>query len=68
MDGMKLLRAPEVAAILGLSRSQVYGLLACGRLPALRIGRSVRVPLHALEQWIAQNTQGPAASNGDSRG
>jgi excisionase family DNA binding protein len=51
-----LLRAGEVAKLLGLGRSTVFALLAAGELPVVRIGRSVRVPRAALERWIDERT------------
>lgn len=48
-----LLRAEEAARLLGLGRSTVFGLLATGDLPAIRVGRSVRVSRTAIEQFIA---------------
>lgn len=47
-----LLRIPEVAAELRLARSSVYQLIQSGELPVVRIGRAVRVPRSALENWI----------------
>jgi len=52
-----LLKAGEVAKLLGLGRSKVFAMLAVGELPVIRIGRSVRVPRAALERWIAERTQ-----------
>lgn len=57
-----LLKAGEVAKLLGLGRSKVFAMLAVGELPVIRIGRSVRVPRAALEGWIAEHTQ--HSSNG----
>jgi excisionase family DNA binding protein len=51
-----LLRAGEVAKLLGLGRSTVFALLAAGELPVVRIGRSVRVPRGALERWVDERT------------
>jgi excisionase family DNA binding protein len=45
-----LLKAGQVAQLLGLGRSTVFALLAAGELPVIRIGRSVRVPRVALER------------------
>ncbi len=53
----ELLRADEVARVLGIGRSKTYELIARGDLPSLRIGRLVRVPRHALEQWIVDHTE-----------
>jgi excisionase family DNA binding protein len=35
-------------------RSTGYVLLANGTLPSIRIGKSVRVPLDKLRQWIEE--------------
>lgn len=51
-----LLKAGQVAQLLGLGRSTVFALLAAGELPVIRIGRSVRVPRVALEGWIDERT------------
>ena len=55
-DNVVLLRALDVARLLGLSRSQTYQMMADGRLPVVRIGRAVRVPKQALAEWIRSNT------------
>ncbi len=43
-----LLKAAEVARRLSLGRSEVFQMLAAGKLLAVWIGRSVRVPEKAL--------------------
>ena len=48
-----LLRPTEAAEVMGIGRSKVYQLIASGDLPAIRIGGSVRVPVTALEAWVA---------------
>ena len=50
----KLLRPEELCEVLGLGRSTVYQLLRTQQLPCVRVGRAVRVPVRALDQWIAQ--------------
>jgi len=52
-----LLKAPEVAQLLGLGRSKVYEMIASGELPVVRIGSAVRVPREGLVEWIQQNTR-----------
>jgi excisionase family DNA binding protein len=59
-----LLKAGQVAQLLGLGRSTVFALLAAGELPVIRIGRSVRVPRVALERWIDERTD-HIANQGD---
>ena len=61
-----LLKAGDVAKLLGLGRSKVFAMLAVGELPVIRIGRSVRVPRAALEGWIAERTQHANGRSGDA--
>jgi excisionase family DNA binding protein len=61
-----LLKAGDVAKLLGLGRSKVFAMLAVGELPVIRIGRSVRVPRAALEDWIAEHTQHASARTMDA--
>lgn len=46
------LRASDLAGLLGMSRSRVYQLIAEGRLPAIRQGRSIRIPTAAWQAWL----------------
>jgi hypothetical protein len=43
----------------GLSRNGSYDAAARGDLPAIRIGRLLRVPVRALEQMLEQAGQPP---------
>lgn len=52
-----LLRVPEAAEVLSISKSKCYELVAAGRLPSLKVGASIRVPLAALEEWIAESLE-----------
>ena len=49
-----LLRVPEAAEVLGLSRAFVYELIAKNELPTVRIGRAVRLSYLSLQQWVAE--------------
>ncbi len=52
-----LLKAEQGAALLGISRSKFFALMAAGELPGIvRIGRSVRISRTALEAWIRQQS------------
>jgi len=53
-----LLRPNEAAELLGVGRSTIYALLASGDVPSVRVGRSVRLPLEALKQWVAARAAG----------
>ena len=54
-----LLRAEEVARLLGIGRTKTFEMLARGELPVVRIGRAVRVPREALYRWIESRTFQP---------
>ena len=56
-----LLRIDEAAAELQLGRNLVYELVASGRIPGIRIGRTLRVEAEGLRTWIAANRITPAA-------
>jgi len=58
------LSAPEVAALLNISRALAYRWMQDGTLPALRapVGRVVRVPRAALEAWIEEHTRRAGAA------
>lgn len=53
-DGLKLITIPAAAKRLGLSRSKLYGLIAGGELPTVRIGRARRIALTDLRVFIAR--------------
>jgi excisionase family DNA binding protein len=57
VENRQLLRAEEAAHLLGIGRTKIYEMIARGEIPALRIGRLVRVPRDALEEWIADRTE-----------
>ncbi|MCP4967116.1 MAG: helix-turn-helix domain-containing protein [bacterium] len=46
------LTVTEAAEVLGISRSSAYELVQSGGLPALRLGRRLVVPTHALEALL----------------
>lgn len=50
------LKGAEVAAALGISRSLAYEWMANGTLPVIRIGKVLRVPRAALEEWLRVQT------------
>ncbi len=49
---IEYLKVPEVAKVLRIARSRAYDLVADGTIPAVRIGRSVRVSRRDLERWL----------------
>lgn len=52
MDQPLLLTVREAAALLRISRNSTYELIARNELPSVRLGRTIRVPRHALEAWL----------------
>lgn len=46
------LKVPEVAEVLRIARSRAYELVADGKIPSVRIGRSVRINRRELERWL----------------
>lgn len=59
---IRYLTVAEVADVMRVSRMTVYRLVHAGELPALRVGRSFRVPEDALAAYLAQ-----AAVEGERR-
>jgi excisionase family DNA binding protein len=47
-----VLTIEEAAEVLRIGRSAAYEAARRGQLPVIRIGRSLRVPRHRLEQWL----------------
>jgi excisionase family DNA binding protein len=52
MDETTLLRPPEVARRLQVSRARAYQLLASREIPVVRVGRLVRVDPGDLDAYI----------------
>lgn len=56
-DRPDVLTIPEVARRLRISRNHTYLLAQQGRLPVLRLGRKLLVPLAQLEKMLAGEAQ-----------
>jgi excisionase family DNA binding protein len=48
----RLLRPTDVAERLAISRSKVYTLIEQGQLQAVKIGRSTRIPLRSVYDFV----------------
>lgn len=57
-------RPDECARLLGIGRSKMYELIRSGEVPAIRIGRSVRIPVDQLRAWINERAAVAANDNG----
>ncbi len=49
------LKVPKVAEVLRIARSRAYELVADGKIPAVKIGRSVRVSRKELDRWLEEH-------------
>ncbi|MFC5997401.1 helix-turn-helix domain-containing protein [Quadrisphaera sp. GCM10027208] len=52
LNEVRFLTVAEVAAIMRVSRMTVYRLVHSGELPAVRVGRSFRVPEQAVDDYL----------------
>ncbi len=54
-----LVKVPQSAAMLGISRTKLYELITRKEIPVLRIDRSVRISVETLQDWVrSQVTEG----------
>jgi len=61
-DSEKILLRPKRAfELLDIGRSTGYALIASGKLPSVRIGRAVRVPVDGLREWVKRQPEKKAA-------
>lgn len=58
LSEIPLLTVGEVASIMGVSKMTVYRLVNSGHLPAIRVGRSFRVPEQAVYEYLRESWQG----------
>ena len=61
MEKKLLLRVPETAEALGISRSKAYEMIAAGELPSIRVRDSIRVPYDDLLAWITDKKEAARA-------
>jgi excisionase family DNA binding protein len=54
----QLLKGPEVAKMLNVSRAAVYRLITQGQLPAVRFNKTLRVKPEDLDAFIKANSIG----------
>lgn len=50
--GTLLVRVEEAGRMLSLSRSTIYEMVAAGELKPVKFGRSVRIQVADLEDWV----------------
>ena len=53
--GKRNLRIGEASQYLGLGRSKVYELIASGRLKSIKLDAARRIPVWAVQEFLAQH-------------
>ena len=48
------LRVEDLMPILGIGRNTAYELIRCGKIRSIRIGRQLRIPKDAIQDYLAQ--------------
>lgn len=56
-ESLDLLTVSEVAAMLRLSKMTIYRLMDKGSLPALRVGRSFRIPRDSVRSLVEESAR-----------
>ena len=57
LERVQFLTVAEVAAMMRVSKMTVYRLVHSGDLSAVRVGRSFRVPEHAVHEYLREAFQ-----------
>ena len=57
MHNIRLLKAEEVAQVLGVSRSKIYKMMREKEIPTITLGKNVRVSRDDLENFISENRE-----------
>lgn len=60
LAGVKFLTVAEVATLMRVSKMTVYRLVHSGDLTAVRVGRSLRVPEDAVNEYLRDAFRRPA--------
>ena len=52
IGSVRFYKVAEVAELLRVSKMSVYRLIHCGDMEAIQVGRSFRVPAHAVDAYL----------------
>ena len=55
ISAVRFLTVAEVASVMRVSKMTVYRLVHAGELPAVRVGRSFRVPEDAVDEYLRRS-------------
>jgi excisionase family DNA binding protein len=58
LNEVNFLTVAEVATVMRVSKMTVYRLVHSGHLPAIRVGRSFRVPAQAVHEYLRDSYVG----------
>jgi len=61
----KTISVPEAGECLGVGRNAAYEAAKRGEIPAIRIGRQLRVPIAAFERMLAEAGRATVANGAD---
>ena len=53
----------EAAAILGIGRSKLYEFISSGEIRSIRIGRLRKIPIAAIDEFLASREPGASRRN-----
>jgi excisionase family DNA binding protein len=56
IPGALLIPVPEAARLLGIGQTHAWGMVREGTLPAVRLGRAVRVPRSHIDSLVEEAT------------
>lgn len=62
MEKKLLLRIEDAASLCSMSRAKFYQLVSSGVIPSIRLGRSRRIPMDALQSWIDEQVEARGTS------
>lgn len=50
--GKILLKVSEAQELTSLGRTKFYALVAAGEIASVRVGKAIRIPFDALQEWV----------------
>jgi excisionase family DNA binding protein len=59
--------APDgLRQLLGISRGKSYELIRTGQIPHVRLGKSIRIPVALLTEWLNERAAASGKGNGST--
>ena len=63
-----LVKVAEAADLASISRAKAYELVASGEWPSVRIGKTIRIPIDRLSDWIDEQIDSVGSDLGSGHG